>query len=235
MERGDLLKVNGGIFGPQGQAINAHAASDVRVLVVGNPCNTNCFIARSNAPDVPADRWFAMTRLDENRAKTQLAKRAGVQVRTVTNLAIWGNHSATQFPDFAHAKIDGKPAPDVIGDTDWLEKEFIETIQKRGAAVIEARGASSAASAAHAAIDSVRSVWQPTASGDWHSLAVASRGEYGAPEGLQFGYPVRSNGSSWEIVEGIEHDAFAQERIRITTEELVAERDEVRSLGLIPT
>ena len=154
MERGDLLKVNGGIFGPQGQAINDHAAKDVRVLVVGNPCNTNCLIARSHAPDVPADRWFAMTRLDENRAKAQLAKKAGVLVKDVTNVAIWGNHSATQFPDFAHAKIDGKPAPEVIGDPDWLEQEFIETVQKRGAAVIEARGSSSAASAAHAAIDS---------------------------------------------------------------------------------
>jgi malate dehydrogenase len=234
MERGDLLQVNGGIFKPQGEAINAHAASDVRVLVVGNPCNTNCLIARSNAPDVPADRWFAMTRLDENRAKTQLAKRAGVPVRRVSNLAIWGNHSATQFPDFAHARIDGKPAPDVIGDPDWLEQQFIETIQKRGAAVIEARGASSAASAANAAIDSVRSVWEPTPGDDWHSLAVASRGEYGAPEGLQFGYPVRSNGSSWQIVDGLEHDAFARERLKITTDELVAERDEVRAMGLIP-
>ncbi len=233
MERGDLLKVNGGIFGPQGQAINDHAAADVRVLVVGNPCNTNCLIARSHAPDVPADRWFAMTRLDENRAKAQLAKRAGVPVRDVTNVAIWGNHSATQFPDYAHAKIAGKPAPEVIGDPDWLEKEFIETVQKRGAAVIEARGSSSAASAAHAAIESVNSVWQPTPGDDWHSLAVASRGEYGAPEGLQFGYPVRSDGKSWSVVEGLEHDEFAQDRIRITTEELVAERDEVQSLGLI--
>ncbi len=235
MERGDLLKVNGGIFGPQGQAINDHAAADVRVLVVGNPCNTNCLIARSHAPDVPADRWFAMTRLDENRAKAQLAKRAGVPVRDVTNVAIWGNHSATQFPDYAHAKIAGKPAPEVIGDPDWLEKEFIETVQKRGAAVIEARGSSSAASAAHAAIESVNSVWQPTPGDDWHSLAVASRGEYGAPEGLQFGYPVRSDGKSWSVVEGLEHDAFAQGRIKITTDELLAERDEVRALGLIPT
>jgi malate dehydrogenase len=235
MERGDLLQVNGGIFGPQGQAINAHAASDVRVLVVGNPCNTNCLIARSNAPDVPADRWFAMTRLDENRAKTQLAKRAGVPVRLVSHLAIWGNHSATQFPDFAHARIDGRPAPEVIGDPDWLERAFIETIQKRGAAVIEARGASSAASAAHAAIESVQSVWMPTPGDDWHSLAIASRGEYGVPEGLQFGYPVRSDGSSWQVVEGLEHDAFAQERLKITTDELVAERDEVRRLGLVPS
>jgi malate dehydrogenase len=235
MERGDLLSVNGGIFKPQGEAINAHAASDVRVLVVGNPCNTNCLIARSHAPDVPADRWFAMTRLDENRAKSQLAHKAGVHSRVVTNLAIWGNHSATQFPDFAHARIDGKPAPEVITDHDWLRGPFIETVQKRGAAVIEARGASSAASAAHAAIDSVNSVWQKTPPGDWHSLAVASRGEYGMPEGLQFGFPVASDGKSWKVVEGIEHDDFATEKIRLTTEELVGERDEVRSLGLIPS
>ena len=234
MERGDLLNVNGGIFGPQGQAINAHAASDIRVLVVGNPCNTNCLIARENAPDVPADRWFAMTRLDENRARTQLAQKAGAPVGTVSNLAIWGNHSATQFPDFAHARIGGATATDVITDTTWLKGEFLETVQKRGAAVIEARGASSAASAANAAIDSVNSVWRPTEGDNWHSLAVVSRGEYGAPEGLQFGFPVRSTGDTWSVVEGIEHDAFAQERIRITTDELVGERDEVRKLGLIP-
>lgn len=233
MERGDLLSVNGGIFKPQGEAINANAADDVRVLVVGNPCNTNCLIARSHAPDVPADRWFAMTRLDENRAKTQLARKAGAAVRDVTKLAIWGNHSATQFPDFAHAEIGGKPVPEVITDPAWLQGPFIETVQKRGAAVIEKRGASSAASAAHAAIDSVNSVWQKTPKDDWHSLAVASNGEYGVPEGLQFGYPVRSTGSSWEVVEGIEHDDFAKEKIRITTEELVSERDEVQSLGLI--
>jgi len=235
MERGDLLSVNGGIFGPQGNAINEHAADDVRVLVVGNPCNTNCLIARSNAPDVPADRWFAMTRLDENRAKTQLAQKAGVHHAEVSNMAIWGNHSATQFPDFAHALIGGTPAPEVITDTEWLQTTFLETVQKRGAAVIEKRGASSAASAAHAAIDSVNSVVFPTREGDWHSLAVCSNGEYGVPEGLQFGYPVRSDGSSWTVVEGIEHDDFAQAKIAVTTDELVAERDEVRALGLIPS
>jgi malate dehydrogenase len=233
MERGDLLSVNGGIFKPQGQAINDHAASDVRVLVVGNPCNTNCLIARSNAPDVPADRWFAMTRLDENRAKTQLAKKAGVLSNQVSNVAIWGNHSATQFPDFAHARIDGKPAPEVITDTAWLQGEFIETVQKRGAAVIEKRGASSAASAAHAAIDSVNSVHFATPGDDFHSVAVCSNGEYGVPEGLQFGYPVRSDGKRWTVVEGIEHDDFAKGKIEITTQELVDERDEVRTLGLI--
>ena len=233
MERGDLLNVNGGIFGPQGQAIDKHAASDVRILVVGNPCNTNCLIARSHAPDVPADRWFAMTRLDENRAKSQLARRANVPVELVTNLAIWGNHSATQFPDYAHARVDGVPVPEVIKDDAWLQGEFLETVQKRGAKVIEARGASSAASAANAAIDAVNSVWRPTPDGQFHSLAVASNGEYGAPEGLQFGFPVRSTGDAWSVVEGLEHDDFAQDRIRITTEELVAERDEVTSLGLI--
>jgi len=234
MERGDLLTVNGGIFKPQGEAINAHAASDVRVLVVGNPCNTNCLIARSNAPDVPADRWFAMTRLDENRAKTQLANKAGVLSKDVTNVAIWGNHSATQFPDFAHARINGKPAPEVIGDDAWLQGTFLETVQKRGAAVIEKRGASSAASAAHAAIGSVNSIHFATPGDDFHSVAVASNGEYGVPEGLQFGYPIRSDGTNWSVVEGIEHHEFAKGKIAITTQELVDERDEVEKLGLIP-
>ena len=233
MERGDLLSVNGGIFKPQGKAINDHAADDVRVLVVGNPCNTNCLIARSNAPDVPDDRWFAMTRLDENRAKTQLAIKSGTPVRDVTNLAIWGNHSATQYPDFANARIGGTPAPAVIGDDAWLRGPFLETVQKRGAAVIEKRGASSAASAAHAAIDSVNSVWRTTPKGDWHSLAVTSHGEYGVPEGLQFGFPVRSDGTSWTVVEGLEHDDFAQERLRITTDELLEERHEITELGLV--
>jgi malate dehydrogenase len=233
MERGDLLSVNGGIFKPQGQAINDHAASDVRVLVVGNPCNTNCLIARSNAPDVPADRWFAMTRLDENRAKTQLAKKAGVLTREVSNLAIWGNHSATQFPDFAHARISGTPAPEVITDTAWLQGEFIETVQKRGAAVIEKRGASSAASAAHAAIESVNSVHFATPGDDFHSVAVCSSGEYGVPAGLQFGYPIRSDAKSWSVVTGLQHDDFAASKIAVTTQELMDERDEVRKLGLL--
>jgi malate dehydrogenase len=230
MERRDLLSINGGIFKPQGQAINDHASSDVRVLVVGNPCNTNCLIARTNAPDVPADRWFAMTRLDENRAKSQLAHKAGVPVREVTNLAIWGNHSSTQFPDFAHAKIGGTPVPEVITDQEWLRGEFIEIIQKRGAAVIKARGSSSAASAAHAAIESVNSVWRPTPEGDWHSLGVVSRGEYGTPEGLQFGFPVRSDGTSWTVVDGLEHDDFARAKVAATTDELVEERAEVQDL-----
>jgi malate dehydrogenase len=231
MERGDLLTVNGGIFGPQGQAIASNAASDVRVLVVGNPCNTNCLIARSNAPEVPADRWFAMTRLDENRAKTQLAQKAGVPVASVSNLAIWGNHSATQFPDFANARIDGKPAAEVIDDTAWLQGDFLTTVQKRGAAVIEARGLSSAASAANAAIDSVAAIHNGTVGDDWTSLAVVSNGEYGVPRGLQFGFPIRTNGSGgWTVVEGLDHDEFATERIRVTTEELESERNDVADL-----
>jgi malate dehydrogenase len=230
MERKDLLGINGGIFGPQGRAIAAHAASDVRVLVVGNPCNTNCLIARSNAPEVPADRWFAMTRLDQNRAQAQLARRAGVPVSSVTNVAIWGNHSSTQFPDFANARIGGVSVPEVIEDREWLEGAFITTVQKRGAAIIEARGLSSAASAASAAVDSVRSVVDATPDGDWASLAVVSRGEYGVPEGLQFGFPVRSTGASWEVVEGLEHDEFAQARIAVTTQELLEEKADVADL-----
>jgi malate dehydrogenase len=230
MERRELLTVNGGIFKPQGRAINDYGASDVRVLCVGNPCNTNCLIARANAPDIPADRWFAMTRLDENRAKAQLAHKASVPVREVTNMGIWGNHSTTQFPDFVHARIGGKPVPDVISDHEWLHGPFIETVQKRGAVVIEKRGASSAASAAHAALDTVRSIVNPTPPDDWHSVAVASRGEYGTPEGLQFGFPVRSDGATWSVVDGIEHDEWAREKITITTDELLAERDEVQDL-----
>jgi malate dehydrogenase len=231
MERKDLLGINGGIFKPQGRAIAEHAADDVQILVVGNPCNTNCLIARSNAPEVPPERWFAMMRLDENRAKSQLAARAGVPVAEVTNVGIWGNHSSTQFPDYVHALIGGKPAAEAIGDEAWLSGEFITTVQKRGAAVIDARGASSAASAASAAIDAVVSMRTATPGDDWTSLAVVSRGEYGTPEGLQFGFPVRVGaGGSWEVVEGIEHGPEAAERIRVTTEELVAERDEVRAL-----
>jgi malate dehydrogenase len=234
MERGDLLNVNGGIFKPQGQAIAAHAASDVRILVVGNPCNTNCLIARSNAPEVPADRWFAMTRLDQNRAETQLAKKAGVPVEDVKNLAIWGNHSATQFPDFANATIAGKKATDVVSDHAWLEGDFITTVQKRGAAIIEARGLSSAASAANAAIDTVVSLTTPTAGDDCVSVAVTSQGEYGTPEGLTFGLPVSADGKgSWHVKQGFELNEFAASRIKVTTEELLSEREEVTSLGLV--
>ncbi len=234
MERGDLLNVNGGIFKPQGHAIAANAASDVRVLVVGNPCNTNCLIARSNAPEVPADRWFAMTRLDQNRAETQLAKKAGVPVSDVKNLAIWGNHSATQFPDFANATIAGQKATDVITDHAWLEGDFITTVQKRGAAIIEARGLSSAASAANAAIDTVVGLTTPTASDDCVSVAVTSEGQYGVPEGLTFGFPVsvKANGS-WSVKEDFEVNDFAAGRIKVTTEELLSERDDVGALGLV--
>jgi malate dehydrogenase len=233
MERGDLLSINGGIFGPQGKAIAARAARDVRVLVVGNPCNTNCLIARSNAPDIPPERWFAMMRLDENRAKTQLAKKAGVPVSVVSNLAIWGNHSSTQYPDARNAKIAGMGVFDVINDHGWLKHGFITTVQNRGAKIIEARGLSSAASAANAVLDAVESIRTATPWGDWHSLAVVSHGEYGVPEGLQFGFPVRSDGSNWEVVTGLEHDDDAKERIRTTTEELVQERDLVK--GLVPS
>ncbi len=235
MERGDLLTINGGIFKPQGQAIAVNASSDVRVLVVGNPCNTNCLIARSNAPEVPADRWFAMTRLDQNRAASQLAKRAGAPVKDVKNVSIWGNHSATQFPDFANATIAGAPAVTAINDLDWLQGDFITTVQKRGAAIIEARGASSAASAASAAIDTVVGLTTPTPRDNAVSVAVTSRGEYGVPEGLTFGFPVEADGAGgWNVKEGFVHDEFAKARIAITTDELISERDEVRSLGLIP-
>ena len=230
MERRDLLTVNGGIFGPQGRALAAAAANDVRVLVVGNPCNTNCLIARTNAPEIPEERWFAMTRLDQNRARALLAAKAGVPVTDVANLAVWGNHSNTQFPDFANATIGGRPAPEVVADDEWLRGEFLTTVQQRGSAVIAARGASSAASAANAVIDSVRSIRTPIAPGDNAALAVVSRGEYGVPEGLQFGYPVVSDGSGWTVAEGFTHDDFAQERIRVTTEELLAERDDVKDL-----
>jgi malate dehydrogenase len=230
MERSDLLSINGGIFAPQGKAINDSAAKDVRILVVGNPCNTNCLIARSNAPDVPADRWFAMMRLDENRAKTQLARKAGVPVQVVTNMAIWGNHSTTQYPDARNARIAGLSPSEVIKDGGWLKGDFIKIIQKRGAAVIEARGSSSAASAANAVIDSVNSIRTPTPWGDWHSLAVVSHGEYGTPEGLQYGFPVSSDGSGWKVIEGLPHDEDAKERIRISSEELVQERELVKAL-----
>ena len=230
MERSDLLSVNGKIFGPQGQAIAKKAANDVRVLVVGNPCNTNCYIARMNAPEIPDDRWFAMTRLDENRARSQLAHKAKAPIAAISNVAIWGNHSTTQYPDARNARIAGLPAFDVIDDHGWLRGKFIETVQKRGAAVIEARGASSAASAANAVVDSVVSIWSPTPWGDWHSLAVMSHGEYGVPEGLQFGFPVRSDGEHWEVVPDLEHDDHAWDLIKKTTQELMQEREMVKEL-----
>jgi malate dehydrogenase len=230
MERKDLLSVNGGIFGPQGKAIAKKAASDVRILVVGNPCNTNAYIARMNAPEIAPERWFAMTRLDENRARSQLAKKAKVPVAAISNVAIWGNHSTTQYPDAANARIAGLPVFEVISDHGWLKGKFVETIQKRGAAVIEARGASSAASAANAVVDSVVSIHNPTPWGDWHSMAVVSHGEYSVPEWLQFGFPVRSDGEHWEVVPDLHHDDDAWKRIRVTTQELLQEQELVKEL-----
>jgi len=230
MERRDLLGVNGAIFKPQGRALAEHAADDVRILVVGNPCNTNALIARANAPEIPDERWFSMVRLDQNRARTQLAQRAGVPVSAVRTVAIWGNHSSTQVPDYWHATIEGKPATSVIDDPAWFDAEFIPTVQQRGAAIIRARGASSAASAANAVIDSVRSVINPTPSDDWDALAVVSTGEYGVPEGIFFGFPVRSNGSVVEVVEGLDMPEPLAARIAITRDELLSERAEVSDL-----
>lgn len=230
MERGDLLKINGGIFTTQGKAIEKNANSDVRVLVVGNPCNTNALIAMNNAKGIPSDRWFAMTGLDENRAKTQLAQKAGVAVKDVSNVAIWGNHSATQYPDFFNAKVKGKPATDAIADHEWLKGDFISTVQKRGAAIIAARGASSAASAANAVVDTVHNIVTPTKAGDWFSAACHSNGEYGVDKGLIFGYPLRSDGKKVEIVSGIEINAFGKEKFEITHKELKEERDEVKGM-----
>src|SRR5258707_687303 len=201
MERKDLLGINGKIFIGQGRAIQKNAASDVRIHVVGNPCNTNCLIAMNNAPNIPRDRFFAMTRLDENRGKSQLAKKAGVEITSVSNVAVWGNHSATQFPDFFNAKINGKSAPDVIKDEAWLKGDFISTVQQRGAAIIKARGASSAASAANAIVDSVASIINPTPAGDWHSVCLHSDGSYGIEQGLICSFPVRSDGQKLEIVQ----------------------------------
>lgn len=230
MERGDLIRVNGPIFTSTGKAIQAAAADDVRILVVGNPCNTNCLIAMHNAPDIPRDRWFAMTRLDQNRAMTQLAQKAGKPVADVSNVTIWGNHSATQYPDFYNARIGGQPAAEVINDESWLQSEFIESVQKRGAAVIKARGASSAASAANAAIDNIKSIIAPTPDGDSFSAAVYSDGSYGVDEGLISGFPLTSDGTSWKIVQGLEHNDFAQEKIAATVAELREERDTVKDL-----
>jgi malate dehydrogenase len=233
MERSDLLEANGGIFKPQGQALNEHAASDVRILVVGNPANTNCLITRSNAPDIPSERFSAMTRLDHNRAIAQVAKKAAVPVSEVSNMTIWGNHSTTQFPDLFHAKVSGRDAMEVIGDRAWMENEFIPTVQKRGAAVIEARGASSAASAANAAIDHVRDWMLGTRSGDWVSMAVVSDGSYGVEEGLISSFPVTCRDGNYEIVQGLELNEFARARIDATVAELKEERDSVRELALV--
>jgi len=230
MERKDLLTVNAKIFIEQGKALNKSAASDVRILVVGNPCNTNCYIAKQCAPDIPADRFFAMTRLDENRAKTQLAKKAGVDITEVTNVAIWGNHSSTLYPDFENAKIGGKPATTVITDTAWLQGEFITTVQQRGAAVIKARGASSAGSAANAIIDTVKSIINPTKAGDWHSVALCSDGSYGVERGLISSFPIVSDGKNVRIVQGIQLSNFARSKIEISINELKEERAVVSEL-----
>ncbi|QQL43915.1 malate dehydrogenase [Sulfuriroseicoccus oceanibius] len=231
MERKDLLDINGKIFTGQGQAIDRNASPNCRTLVVGNPCNTNCLIAMSQAKRIPKENWFAMTRLDENRAKSQLADKAGVHNSDVTNLAIWGNHSATQYPDFTNAKINGAAVTDKIADQEWLQGEFISTVQQRGAAIIKARGASSAASAANAAIDTVRSLVTPTAEGDWHSVGVCSDGSYGIPEGLIYSFPIRTvEDGKWEVVQGLEIDAFSKGKIDATTAELEEERDAVSGL-----
>jgi malate dehydrogenase len=224
MERKDLLGINGKIFIGQGQAIQKNAAADVRILVVGNPCNTNCLIAMHNAPQLPRDRFFAMTRLDENRAKSQLAKKAGVDATSVTNVAIWGNHSATQYPDFYNAKIGGRPATEVIADEAWLKGDFISSVQQRGAAVIKARGASSAASAANAIVDTVRSILEPTPSGDWHSVSICSDGSYDLEPGLITSFPVRGNGQKLEIVQGLPINEFSRVKIQATLNELKEEK-----------
>ena len=232
MERKDLLEANGAIFTVQGKALAAGAADDVRVLVVGNPANTNCLIAMNNAKSIPSDRFTAMTRLDHNRAKAQLAAKTGVQVASVTNMTIWGNHSATQYPDIVHAKVDGKPATDVV-DHEWIAGEFIPTVQQRGAAVIEARGASSAASAANAALDHMREWALGSAANDWVSMAVCSDGSYGVPEGLISGFPCTTKGGVWTIVPGLDIDEFSRGRIDASVGELGEERDAVADLGLI--
>ena len=233
MERADLLKINGGVFTGQGKAINDNAAKDVRVFVVGNPCNTNCLIAMNNAPDVPNDRFFAMTTLDENRAKTQIAIKAGVDVTGVKNMTIWGNHSATQYPDFYNCQVDGKSAATVITDETWLQGDFISTVQKRGAAIIKARGLSSAASAANACVQGVWNLLNDTPAGETYSMCLTSKGEYGTDAGLIFSFPCRTEGGVCKVVEGVEHNTWAQEKFNSTHEELKTERDTVKGMDLI--
>jgi malate dehydrogenase len=231
MERKDLLGINGKIFVGQGKALAAQAAADVRILVVGNPCNTNCLVAYHNGRDIPAERWTAMTRLDHNRARTALAKKAGVANADVTQVTIWGNHSNTQYPDFTNAKIKGRPVPEVITDRNWLENVFVPQCQNRGAAVIKARGSSSALSAANGALDHVKSLLHPTPANDWISAAVISKGEYGVPAGLVFSYPCRNSGQgNLTVVEGLKLDAFGQEKFRKTLAELQEEREAVKEL-----
>jgi malate dehydrogenase len=233
MERSDLLEANGGIFKPQGKALNDHAASDIKVLVVGNPANTNCLIAQSNAPDIPAERFTSMMRLDHNRALAQLAAKAGVPVAEVTNMTVWGNHSPTQYPDIFHAQVKGKNAAEVVNDQAWLESDFIPTVQKRGAAVIEARGASSAASAANAAIEHVHDWVRGTPEGDWVSMGIPSDGSYGIEEGVIFGFPVTCSNGSYEIVQGLDMNEFSQARLEVTVNELADERATIKQLELV--
>jgi malate dehydrogenase len=233
MERSDLLEANGGIFKPQGEAINAGAADDVKVLVVGNPANTNALIAMANAPDVPDERFTAMVRLDHNRAIAQLAHRTGAAVAEITNMTIWGNHSTTQYPDLVNARVKGESAWDAVGDEGWIADEFIPTVAKRGAAIIDARGASSAASAANAAIDHVRDWVQGTPDGDWVSMGVPADGSYGVGEGVISGYPCTCSGGEYSIVEGLEITDFSRERIDATVAELREEREAVAGLGLV--
>ncbi len=230
MERSDLLKINGKIFIGQGQALSQHAKSTCKVLVVGNPCNTNAYIAKSSAKNIPEKNFFAMTMLDQNRAAAQLAQKAGVGVDQVKNVAIWGNHSVTQYPDFYHAAINGKKVLDVIKDETWLQTTFIETIQKRGAEIIKARGASSAGSAANAVIDTVRKLISPTPDGEYFSVAVSSDGSYGIKKGVMFSFPLRSSGGGWEIVQGIEHPDFSKTKIDLTYQELLSEQEAIKGL-----
>lgn len=232
MVRADLIAANGPIFVDQGKAINDNAADDIRVVVVANPCNSNCLVAASNAPDVPKDRWFAMTRLDENRARAQVADKAGVLSTEVTNVGIWGNHSASQFPNFEEIKVGGKPATEVIDDRGWFEGDFLTTVQDRGKAIIDARGKSSAASAANAALDTIRSLITPTAEGDWFSAAVYSDGNpYGIADGIFYSFPLRSTGNGdWEIVEGLELSDYAKEKAAATQDELLKEREAITDL-----
>jgi malate dehydrogenase len=233
MERSDLLEANGGIFKPQGQALSDGAAPDVKVLVVGNPANTNCLIAQSNAPDIPRERFTAMMRLDHNRAIAQLAAKVGTKVSEITNMTIWGNHSATQYPDIVHAKAGGRNAAEAVNDQQWVENDFIPTVQKRGAAIIDARGASSAASAANAAVDHVHDWVLGTPGGDWVSIAIPSDGSYGIEEGIFCGHPCTCSGGEYEIVQGLEIDEFSRARIDATVAELREERDAVKQLGLV--
>jgi malate dehydrogenase len=233
MERSDLLEANGGIFKPQGKALNDHAASDIKVLVVGNPANTNCLIAQQNAPDIPAERFTSMMRLDHNRAIAQLAAKAGVPVSEVTNMTVWGNHSPTQYPDIFNAKVNGRSAAETVSDQDWLENDFLPTVQKRGAAVIEARGASSAASAANAAVDHIHDWVLGTPAGDWVSMGIPSDGSYGVEEGLISGFPVACSNGSYEIVQGLEVNDFSRSRIEATVKELGDERATIKQLELV--